>query len=158
MTINAIVSSFVLGSALLFASTVFATDTSQPLTRGDCSSASMRWDERANVCKELTSTAGQTGSSTVFPAATISQPLTRADCGKAGLRWDEGVNVCAESTSTAGQAEAGPDFQKLKRPHHHRQDPPENDDLRGREKNMTGGCQQVDRGMQPLLELILLRP
>jgi RsiW-degrading membrane proteinase PrsW (M82 family) len=41
MTIKAIVSSFVLGSVLLFASTVFAT-VSQPLTRGDCSSAGMR--------------------------------------------------------------------------------------------------------------------
>ena len=109
MTIKAIASSFVLGSVLLFASTVFATDTSQPLTRGDCSSAGMRWDEGANVCTEPTLTGGQTESSTELPAAPISQPLTRADCGKAGLLWDEGANVCAESSSTAGQAEAGPD-------------------------------------------------
>ena len=109
----------------------------------------MRWDERANVCKELTSTAGQTGSSTVFPAATISQPLTRVDCGKAGLRWDEGANVCAESTSTAGQAEAGADARSssvlitIDKTHQ------EMTYLRGRAKNMTGGCQLVDREMKP---------
>ena len=106
---KAIASSFVVGSVLLFASTVFATDNFPPLTRGDCSNAGMRWDEGANVCTEPTSTDGQTESSTEFPAATISQPLTRTDCGKAGLRWDEAANVCAELTSTAGQAEAGPD-------------------------------------------------
>jgi lipoprotein-anchoring transpeptidase ErfK/SrfK len=106
---KAIVSIFGLASALVFASIVFAADSSvQPLTRADCDKAGMRWNEGANVCAEPTSTAAPTGSSTVFAADTSSQPLTRADCDKAGLRWNEGANVCSESISTIGQAEAKP--------------------------------------------------
>ena len=133
---KAIVSIFGLASALVFASIVFAADSSvQPLTRADCDKGGMRWNEGANVCAEPTSTAAPTGSSTVFAADTssqpltradcdkagmrwneganvcadtFSQPLTRADCGKVGLRWNEGANVCSESISTIGQAEAKP--------------------------------------------------
>jgi lipoprotein-anchoring transpeptidase ErfK/SrfK len=106
---KAIVSIFGLASALVFASIVFAADSSvQPLTRADCDKGGMRWNEGANVCAEPTSTAGPTGSSTLFAADTSSQPLTRADCDKAGMRWNEGANVCSESISTIGQAGAKP--------------------------------------------------
>jgi hypothetical protein len=110
LAMKAIASIFALGSALVVASTVFAADTSsQPLTRADCGTAGMRWNEGgANVCAEPTSTAGQTESSAVFAADTSSQPLTRADCGKAGMRWNEGANVCAEPTSTAALAGVTP--------------------------------------------------
>jgi hypothetical protein len=48
---KAIASIFVLGSALVVASTVFAAEpSSQPLTRADCDKAGMGWDEGANVC------------------------------------------------------------------------------------------------------------
>src|SRR5262245_60764429 len=48
---KAIASIFVLGCALVVASTVFAAEPSgQPLTRADCDKAGMGWDERANVC------------------------------------------------------------------------------------------------------------
>src|SRR5262245_16674876 len=48
---KAIASIFVLGCALVVASTVFAAEpSSQPLTRADCDKAGMGWDEGANVC------------------------------------------------------------------------------------------------------------
>jgi lipoprotein-anchoring transpeptidase ErfK/SrfK len=131
---KAITSIFALGSALLFASTVFVTDTSsQPLTRADCGKAGMRWNEGANVCMESTSTAAQTESAFAADidsqpltradcdqagmrwndvanvcAGTSSQPLTRADCDRASMRWNEEANVCSDSTLTIGQAETKP--------------------------------------------------
>src|SRR5262245_31357516 len=48
---KAIASIFVLGCALVVASTVFAAEpSSQRLTRADCDKAGMGWDEGANVC------------------------------------------------------------------------------------------------------------
>jgi hypothetical protein len=97
---KAIVSIFVLGSALMVASMTFAADApSQPLTRFECDKASMHWSEEANVCAEPNSTAATPQSSTAFAADIDSQPLTRADCDKAGMRWNEAANVCARTSS-----------------------------------------------------------
>ena len=59
----------------LGAQSAFAEDTLvQPLTRADCDSAGMYWDETSNVCA---ATSGHASG----------QPLTRADCDQAGMTW-----------------------------------------------------------------------
>lgn len=67
----------------------FAEDTPvQPLTRADCDSAGMNWDETSNVC-DLTSDHAS------------GQPLTRADCDQAGMTWDDNANVCGSDSLVA---------------------------------------------------------
>ena len=64
--------------------------STQPLTRADCYSGEMAWNDSANVCI--------TGSTDVF-----RQPLTRLDCDKAGMTWNDSANVC-EAVSQAAEA------------------------------------------------------
>lgn len=71
-----------LGAQRAFAEPAFI----QPLTRADCASAGMNWDERANACA----------------AEEVSgQPLTRVDCGKADMTWNEHANVCGSGSELA---------------------------------------------------------
>jgi hypothetical protein len=73
-----------------FSDAVMGISLGQPLTRADCASAGVIWDENGNVCdwpeEQLASEHAGTASS--------SQPLTRADCHEAGLPWDDNANVC----------------------------------------------------------------
>jgi hypothetical protein len=148
---KAIVSIFGLASALVFASIVFAADSSvQPLTRADCDKAGMRWNEGANVCAEPTSTAAPTGSSTVFAADTSSQPLTRADCDKAGMRWNEGARPKLSLNpllALRAPASSSPSTKPHKRCR----------SLSRGQRNMTGACQPVARDIRRLLGLTLPR-
>ena len=68
--------------------------STQPLTRADCYSGEMAWNDSANVCI--------TGSTDVF-----RKPLTRLDCDKAGMTWNDTANVCG----VAQAAEAMPEPQ-----------------------------------------------
>jgi hypothetical protein len=66
----------------LGAHSAFAQDAPvQPLTRADCDSAGLDWDETANVCA-------------VSSGDGSGQPLTRLDCEQASLRWNDNANVC----------------------------------------------------------------
>jgi hypothetical protein len=67
----------------------FAQDASvQPLTRADCDSAGMAWDETANVCA-------------VTSGRLSGQPLTRLDCETAGMAWNDNANVCGSESQLA---------------------------------------------------------
>jgi L,D-transpeptidase catalytic domain len=107
----------------LFANPVQAEDVSaQPLTRVDCDSGGMAWDDTTNVCGTASLAAEAVvpdpqGLQTV-PALevvdTAGQPLTREDCDKAELTWNDGANVCgaaslaAETTRDAQGAQTVP--------------------------------------------------
>jgi hypothetical protein len=75
------------------------TVSSQPLTRADCQSAGLAWNEGANVCDAAVAPAGQ--------------PLTRADCGAAKMVWNDSANICAgdakPASDIAAVAPAAPD-------------------------------------------------
>jgi hypothetical protein len=122
----------------LFANQVHAEDVStQPLTRVDCDTAEMAWDENANVCgadwghvwgqpltrhecdkvgmawddnANVCGTASQAAEAvpTLEVADTAGQPLTREDCDKADLSWNDTANVCGSASLAA---EAAPDAQ-----------------------------------------------
>ena len=70
----------------------------QPLTRVDCFSAAMEWDESANVCGSHSRDVSE-------------QPLTRLNCIDAGMRWNDSANVCGTSLAaeTILQPEASDD-------------------------------------------------
>jgi len=69
----------------ILAGQAHAEDVSvQPLTRAECSGASMMWDESANVCSGDLS----------------GQPLARLDCIAAGKQWNDQANVCGEGAVT----------------------------------------------------------
>ena len=71
----------------LLAHQAYAEDVStQPLTRADCESAGMAWDEGANVCAANSKNVS-------------GQPLTRLDCGNARMTWNDNANVCGEEAA-----------------------------------------------------------
>lgn len=73
----------------LGAQCAFAENTSvQPLTRADCDSAGMKWDETSNVCDVTSDHASW-------------QPLTRSDCDHAGMAWNDTTNVCGSDSLVA---------------------------------------------------------
>jgi lipoprotein-anchoring transpeptidase ErfK/SrfK len=59
--------------------------STQPLTRADCDSGEMVWNESANVC-------------IADSTDVVRQPLRRLDCDKAGMSWDDGANVCGAAS------------------------------------------------------------
>jgi lipoprotein-anchoring transpeptidase ErfK/SrfK len=79
----------------------------QPLTRADCDTIGMAWNENANVCGK----AAQAAKAMAEPqfaqpmaesevAGTVGQPLTRDNCARAGMTWNDSANVClADSLS-----------------------------------------------------------
>src|SRR5262249_38085134 len=72
---KAIASIFVLGCALVVASTVFAAQpSSQPLTRADCDKAGMGWDEGANVCVSNAEGSKAAGSKAQTPPKAKAAP------------------------------------------------------------------------------------
>jgi L,D-transpeptidase-like protein len=60
----------------------------QPLTRADCKSTGMNWDETSNVCAVTSDHA-------------TGQPLTRSDCNQAGMTWNDNANVCGSDSQVA---------------------------------------------------------
>jgi lipoprotein-anchoring transpeptidase ErfK/SrfK len=72
----------------LGAHSAFAQDAVQPLTRADCDSVGMDWDETANVCA-------------VTSGHLYGQPLTRLDCETAGMAWNDNANVCGSESQVA---------------------------------------------------------
>jgi lipoprotein-anchoring transpeptidase ErfK/SrfK len=78
----------------------------QPLTRHDCYSGGMTWDDTANVCGAAAQAAeamaepqdAQPQDAQPMPtpevADTVGQPLTRPDCDRAGMTWNDTANVC----------------------------------------------------------------
>jgi lipoprotein-anchoring transpeptidase ErfK/SrfK len=98
MTVKLLAVALVLIGNLAASQAHAQTASSQPLTRADCESAGLAWNEGANICNAATAPAGQ--------------PLTRADCGTAGMVWNENGNVCggqAAPASDTAAAPAGPD-------------------------------------------------
>jgi lipoprotein-anchoring transpeptidase ErfK/SrfK len=97
-------------SALIFAiigiavaSQAFADPVStQPLTRIDCETAGLQWNDNANVC----GSASELAKTTPKPEAAESsgQPLTRSECDKPGMAWNEKANVCGEQSQTQAAA------------------------------------------------------
>src|SRR4029079_16448439 len=81
--------------------------STQPLTRIDCETASLQWNDNANVCgsaSEAARTTPQPGA-----AQASGQPLTRVECDKAGMAWNDKVNVCGgQSQSQAAAHTTGP--------------------------------------------------
>ena len=76
----------------ILAGQAHAEDVSvQPLTRAECSGASMMWDESANVCSGDLS----------------GQPLARLDCIAAGKQWNDQANVCGEGAVTQAATTPG---------------------------------------------------
>jgi lipoprotein-anchoring transpeptidase ErfK/SrfK len=78
---------------------------SQPLTRLDCDSAGMTWNDGANVCGAASQAAEAIPEAEVAhpmpPSAmadTFSRPLTRHDCDSAGMTWNDAANVCGEKS------------------------------------------------------------
>jgi len=77
----------------ILAGQAHAEDVSvQPLTRAECSGASMMWDESANVCSGDLS---------------WQQPLARLDCIAAGKQWNDQANVCGEGAVTQAATTPG---------------------------------------------------
>src|SRR5215471_14069092 len=62
--------------------------STQPLTRADCDSGEMVWNESANVC-------------IADSTDVVRQPLRRLDCDKVGMSWDDGANVCGAASQAA---------------------------------------------------------
>jgi lipoprotein-anchoring transpeptidase ErfK/SrfK len=74
----------------------------QPLTRADCESAGLAWNDNANVCGSASQEAKITPKPQ--PAEGSGQPLTRSDCDKAGMTWNDSSNVCGEKSKTQAAA------------------------------------------------------
>jgi lipoprotein-anchoring transpeptidase ErfK/SrfK len=97
-------------SALIFAiigiavaSQAYADPVStQPLTRIDCETAGLQWNDNANVC----GSASELAKTTPKPEAAerSGQPLTRSECDKPGMAWNEKANVCGEQSQTQAAA------------------------------------------------------
>ena len=82
----------VIGS--LAAQCAFAEDGPvQPLSRADCDSTGMVWDETSNVC--------------ATPSPVSGQPLTRLDCDTAGMTWNDNANVCGSESLLAARTIPG---------------------------------------------------
>src|SRR5690242_17757831 len=66
--------------------------STQPLTRIDCETAGLQWNNNANVC----GSASESARTMPKPDAAerSGQPLTRVECDKAGMAWNDKVNVC----------------------------------------------------------------
>lgn len=79
----------------------------QPLTRVDCTSAGMTWDDTANVCAAAAAETRPGASALAAEVATsLSQPLTRRQCQEAGMTWDDAANVCSgQPNETAAELE-----------------------------------------------------
>jgi len=101
--------------ANFFANQVLAEDvSSQPLTRADCVSNGMTWNDAANVCGEAAKAVeamkpepAQVPDAKVRPSPMVTdaapgQPLTREDCKNAGMAWDDTGNVCG-AVAQAGE-------------------------------------------------------
>ena len=81
----------------------------QPLTRQDCDSGGMTWNDAANVCGVVPQAAeamsepqdAQPQDAQPMPtpevAVAVGQPLTRQDCDSGGMTWNEAANVCGEA-------------------------------------------------------------
>ena len=95
----------------------------QPLTRHDCYSNGMTWNDAANVCGVAAQAAeaesqnaqpqdAQAQDAKLMPmpevAEAVGQPLTRHDCDKAGMAWNDTANVCGAAVSSCrGNASPG---------------------------------------------------
>ena len=97
-------------SALLFAIIGIAVASqahadpisTQPLTRIDCETAGLQWNDNANVC----GSASESARTTPKPDAAerSGQPLTRVECDKAGMAWNDKVNVCGGQSQSQAAA------------------------------------------------------
>ncbi|MGB6346818.1 MAG: hypothetical protein WBF40_05605 [Methyloceanibacter sp.] len=74
----------------------------QPLTRGACDQAGLKWKDSANVCgdkkvhdkeKKKAKKQKHHGDKDQPLAERKPQPLTRAACDQAGMKWSERANV-----------------------------------------------------------------
>jgi hypothetical protein len=74
---------------------------SQPLTRFECDTAGLVWNENSNVCG-----VGSEEAKVSSSVESSSQPLTRAACDQVGMTWDEKGNVCGSSEGSGLAAEA----------------------------------------------------
>ena len=86
-----------------------AVAVGQPLTRQDCDSGGMTWNDAANVCGVAAQAAeamsepqdAQPQDAQPMPttevAVAVGQPLTRQDCDSGGMTWNEAANVCGEA-------------------------------------------------------------
>ncbi len=75
----------------------------QPLTRQDCDSSGMTWNDAANVCgvaaqaaEAMSEPQPQDAQTMPTPevAVAVGQPLTRQDCDSSGMTWNDAANVC----------------------------------------------------------------
>jgi lipoprotein-anchoring transpeptidase ErfK/SrfK len=90
-----------------------ADTVGQPLTKHDCDSVGIAWNDTANVCGEAAQAAeAMPEVQLVQPmlksemADTPGQPLTREDCDQAGIAWNDTANVCGAAPQAAeGQPE-----------------------------------------------------
>ena len=76
--------------------------STQPLTRIDCETAGLQWNDNANVC----GSASESARTTPKPDAAerSGQPLTRVECDKAGMAWNDKVNVCGGQSQSQAAA------------------------------------------------------
>ena len=85
----------------------------QPLTRHDCDSSGMTWNDAANVCGVAAQAAeamsephdAQPQDAQPMPtpevADAVGQPLTRHDCDSSGMTWNDAANVCGTASHAA---------------------------------------------------------
>ena len=82
-----------------------AVAVGQPLTRQDCDSSGMTWNDAANVCGVVPQAAEAMSEQDAQPqdaqtmptpevAVAVGQPLTRQDCDSSGMTWNDAANVC----------------------------------------------------------------
>ena len=92
--------------------TEVAVAVGQPLTRQDCDSGGMTWNDAANVCGVVAQAAeamsspgcaapGGATNATPEVAVAVGQPLTRQDCDSGGMTWNDAANVCGVAAQAA---------------------------------------------------------
>ena len=76
--------------------------STQPLTRIDCKTGGLQWNDNANVC----GSASESARTTPKPDAAerSGPPLTRVECDKAGMAWNDKVNVCGGQSQSQAAA------------------------------------------------------
>ena len=93
----------------VLASQVHAEEIStQPLTRADCVSAGMTWNDTAKVCSAAQGL--EAFVEALFAQRAVSQgggnqPLTRQDCDSGGMTWNEAANVCVAAQAAEAMSE-----------------------------------------------------
>jgi hypothetical protein len=114
VTINALGEISMRSPAIAFAFVIaaafsgYAFAEPQPLTRADCESAGMTWNDGTNVCgtDDAAASEAATPADDSGDMVAVAQPLTRADCEKASMQWNNSTNVCGSSQGAAAVPDA----------------------------------------------------